>query len=241
LKSRHTLLVKGLNNCMIRKTKCAKEIFESFGEVDHVMNHSNDTCFVRMKRSLDATKVVMLFKNNNVSDAVKIDFAPYYHEAVARHEMPPRLDKKSHSLPMNMSKQLQQASSPRNGHGNGMQSSMTPRNLHMNQSQSCRAHHAAAYNQYSEYIKYQYQCYALWHQQQCQQYYAAAMMHAQQQSSPRNVDYAQFSNAVSVGNGSPNGMSSGGYSIQGLRMKQQVMMIPEPTLNYPMSPNLATM
>lgn len=75
LKSRHTLLVKGLNNCMIRKTKTAHEIFESFGEVQHVMQHSNDTCFVRMKRSLDATKVVMLFKNNNVSDAVKIDYA----------------------------------------------------------------------------------------------------------------------------------------------------------------------
>merc|ERR1712048_946007 len=95
---------------------------------DHVMNHSNDTCLVRMKRSLDATKVVMLFKNNNVSDAVKIDFAPYYHEAVARHELPPRLDKKSHSLPMNcmqQSKQLQQmqASSARNA----VQSAMTPR------------------------------------------------------------------------------------------------------------------
>merc|ERR1712228_876996 len=81
LKSRHTLLVKGLNNCMIRKSKSVKEIFESFGEVDHVMTHSNDTCFVRMKRSLDATKIVMLFKNNNnVSDAVCIDFAPYLCE-----------------------------------------------------------------------------------------------------------------------------------------------------------------
>merc|ERR1712129_268741 len=195
--------------------------------------------------------VVMLFKNNNVSDAVKIDFAPYYHEQV--HEVPPRLDKKSVSLPM------KQQQSPRNVmSSHSMYSSMTPRIGNGNGQQQ-----AHAYNQYaSEYIKYQYQCYALWHQQQCQQYYAAAMMHVQAQShshgpmqrqqqylnvQPQHqqhqsckADYARLSQG-SVSVGGCNGQS--GYSMPGLDldMHSKSLTVPEPTLNYPMSPNMAAL
>merc|ERR1712228_615958 len=145
------------NNCMIRKSKSVKEIFESFGEVDHVMTHSGDTCFVRMKRSLDATKIVMLFKNHVSSDSVCIDFAPYYHESSqSMAQVVPKLEKRSMSLPMPMQQQQQQLRQP-------------------------MLSHARTGNGYAEYMKYQYQCYALWHQQQSNEYYAALMKYQQQQ------------------------------------------------------------
>merc|ERR1712129_694051 len=181
--------------------------------------------------------------------AVKIDFAPYYHEQL--HEVPPRLDKKSVSLPMKQQ-------SPRNVmSSHSMYSSMTPRVGNGNGQQQ-----AHAYNQYaSEYIKYQYQCYALWHQQQCQQYYAAAMMHVQAQSHSHGpvqrqqqylhvqpqmqqhqsckADYARLSQgSVSVGGGNANGYSMPGLDLD---MHSKSLTVPEPTLNYPMSPNMAAL
>merc|ERR1711971_92160 len=43
----------------------------------------------------------------------------------------------------------------------------------------------------AEYMKYQYQCYALWHQQQSNEYYAALMKYQQQQQQQQQYGQVQ--------------------------------------------------
>jgi len=70
--SEHTLLVQGLP----RNTTSIKiqEMFEIFGDVDNIIINPNHTCYLRMKRSQDARKIVYLLKHNNAG--INVDFAP---------------------------------------------------------------------------------------------------------------------------------------------------------------------
>merc|ERR1712087_445531 len=79
----------------------------------------------------------------------------YYHESSqSMAQVVPKLEKRSMSLPMQQQQQqLRQPMLSQARTGNG----------------------------YAEYMKYQYQCYALWHQQQSNEYYAALMQYQQQQ------------------------------------------------------------
>jgi RNA recognition motif-containing protein len=71
--SRHTLLIEGLPRSVT--TQKLTEMFNVFGEIDHVIVNPNNTCYLRMKRSQDARKIVHLLKMNN--SGISIQFAPY--------------------------------------------------------------------------------------------------------------------------------------------------------------------
>jgi len=73
VRSRHTLLIQGLPRCI--SAKKIEETFEVFGRIDNVLGNADHTCYVRMKRSQDARKIVHLFKHNHAG--VVVDFAPY--------------------------------------------------------------------------------------------------------------------------------------------------------------------
>merc|ERR1712228_688848 len=73
IRSRHTLLIQGLPRSITSKKM--QETFAVFGEIDNVMVNPDHTCYVRMKRSQDARKIVHLFKYNHAG--VVVDFAPY--------------------------------------------------------------------------------------------------------------------------------------------------------------------
>eukprot|EP01083_Nonionella_stella_P082087 226537_1 len=73
IRSRHTLLIQGLPRSITSKK--IEETFEVFGEIDNVIVNPDHTCYVRMKRSQDARKIVHLFKYNHAG--VIVDFAPY--------------------------------------------------------------------------------------------------------------------------------------------------------------------
>jgi len=72
VRSRHTLLIQGLPRSITAKK--IDETFEVFGEIDNVIVNPDHTCYVRMKRSQDARKIVHLFKYNHAG--VIVDFAP---------------------------------------------------------------------------------------------------------------------------------------------------------------------
>jgi len=72
--SEHTLLVQGLQR-NITPNKI-QEMFEIFGDIDNIIINPNHTCYLRLKRSQDARKIVCLLKHNNAG--INIEFAPYY-------------------------------------------------------------------------------------------------------------------------------------------------------------------
>lgn len=73
LRSKHTLLIQGLPRSVSNQK--IEETFTVYGRIDNVIVNPDHTCYVRMKRSQDARKIVHLFRLNQAG--IRVDFSPY--------------------------------------------------------------------------------------------------------------------------------------------------------------------
>merc|ERR1712190_311735 len=113
IRSRHTLLIQGLPRSVTAKKMT--ETFAVFGAIDNVMVNPDHTCYVRMKRSQDARKIVHLFKYNHAG--VVVDFAPYGASVMTQKKL---LNKTNGSGSKNQKLNLKNyATAPQNQNGNG--------------------------------------------------------------------------------------------------------------------------